>query len=129
MTIDEQIKYWINLSEQDLPVALSMFEKGHYMWCLYIGHLIIEKVLKAIYVKDNGRTPPKTHDLLKLAKATELKLSTEQEEFLSRVTDFNIEARYTDYKSNFYKLCNKEFTELNLEKIKSLYEWLKRKVS
>lgn len=46
MTIDEQVKYWINLAEQDLPVAISMFEKGHYMWCLYIGHLIIEKVLR-----------------------------------------------------------------------------------
>lgn len=87
------------------------------------------KVLKALYVRDNVKTPPKTHDLLKLAKATKLKLSSEQEEFLNRVTDFNIEARYTDYKSEFYKLCNLEFAKTNFEKIKSFYEWLKTKIN
>jgi HEPN domain-containing protein len=88
----------------------------------------IRKALKAKYVKDNESTPPKVHDLLKLAKATKLKLTTENEEFLNRVTDFNIEARYTDYKSKFYKLCTKEFTETNFSKIKETYEWIKKEI-
>ena len=98
------------------------------MWCLYIGHLILEKILKAKYVKDNEKTPPKVHDLLKLANATNLKLSPEISEFLNRVTDFNIEARYTDYKSRFYKLCTKEFTETNFLKIRETYEWIKKEL-
>lgn len=128
MTIQEQVEYWIELAEQDLPVAESLLKNGHYMWCLYIGHLILEKILKAKYVKDNESTPPKVHDLLKLAKATKLNLSKDIEEFLSKVTDFNIEARYTDYKTKFYKLCSKEFTESNFSKIKETYEWLKKEL-
>ncbi|MBI5403842.1 MAG: HEPN domain-containing protein [Ignavibacteriae bacterium] len=128
MTIQEQVDYWIDLAEQDLPVADSLFKNGHFMWCLYIGHLILEKALKARYVKDNELTPPKVHDRLKLAKSTKLKLTKENEEFLNRVTDFNIEARYTDYKSNFYKLCTKDFTETNFAKIKETYEWIKKEL-
>lgn len=128
MTIKEQVEYWVELAEQDLPVAESLLKNGHYMWCLYIGHLILEKILKAKYVKDNEKTPPKVHDLLKLANATNLKLSPEISEFLNRVTDFNIEARYTDYKSRFYKLCTKEFTETNFLKIRKTYEWIKKEL-
>ena len=128
MTIQEQVEYWIELADQDLPVAESLFKNGHFMWCLYIGHLILEKALKAKYVKDNEITPPKVHDLLKLAKSTKLNLTTENEEFLNRVTDFNIEARYTDYKSKFYKLCTKEFTETNFSKIKETFEWIKKEL-
>lgn len=128
MTVEEQIKYWINLAENDLPAAESMFNNGHNSWSLFIGHLVLEKMLKAIYVRDNRESPPKTHDLVKLAKSTELVLKQEQLEFLNFVTGFNIESRYTDYKSKFYKLCTKEFTSENLKKIKEMYKWLKHQL-
>jgi HEPN domain-containing protein len=128
MTIEEQIKYWVELAENDLPVAESMFNSGYYSWSLFIGHLVLEKILKAIYVRDNKEAPPKTHDLVKLSKSTKLSLSKEQEEYLNYVTGFNIEARYTDYKAKFYKLCTKEFTGENLTKIKELFEWLKSRL-
>jgi hypothetical protein len=44
MTIQEQVTYWIEMAEQDMPVAESLFKNGHFMWCLYIGHLILEKL-------------------------------------------------------------------------------------
>ena len=84
--------------------------------------------MKAIYVRDNQEIPPKTHDLLKLSKHTKLKLTEAQQEFINKVTDFNIEARYTDYKSKFYKLCTKEFAEENLKNIKIFYKWLKEQI-
>jgi HEPN domain-containing protein len=29
----------------------SMFKSGHYVWALFLGHLVLEKLLKAVYVK------------------------------------------------------------------------------
>ena len=59
MTIIEQIEYWINLSDQDIPVAESLLKNQHYTWCLFIGHLVLEKILKAAYLRDNQKHPPK----------------------------------------------------------------------
>lgn len=125
MTIDEQIKYWIEIAENDVPVMDSLFEKSHYVWSLYIGHLIIEKILKAYYVYKNKETPPKTHNLIFLARKSDLSMTEEIEDFLYEVNDFNIEARYPEYKTEFYKKCDKEFAEFNIKKIKESYLWIK----
>lgn len=47
---------------------------------------------------------------------------------LDRITTFNINARYDDYKKNFYLLCTAEFTSGWIEKIKTLRLWLKEKL-
>ncbi|MBI5360503.1 MAG: HEPN domain-containing protein [Planctomycetes bacterium] len=125
MSIQEQTKYFMDSAEYDLSVAETLFQNGHYPWCLFIGHLTLEKALKAFFIKDNQKTPPKTHNLVMLSKSTRLALTSEQEQFLDKINDFNIEARYPDIKLQFYKICTKEFTTENFIKIKEFYKWLK----
>ena len=36
---------------------MSLFEKSHYTWALFIGHLVIEKLLKALYMQTLGLRP------------------------------------------------------------------------
>ncbi len=48
MTNSEHINYWIDSAEYDLDSAFEIFEVGRYSWSLFIGHLALEKVLKAI---------------------------------------------------------------------------------
>jgi len=129
MNVKKHINYWVTTAEHDLPVAESLFKSGHYDWCLFIGHLVLEKILKAHFVKDNKKEPPKIHDLLILASSTKLTLTKEQEEFLSRATDFNIETRYPRDKFKFYKTATKEFTSANFAKIKEMYQWLKSQLN
>ena len=57
--IEKQINYWLTSAEYDLPVADSLYAKKHFSWCLFIGHLVVEKVLKALYVQNNKKIPPK----------------------------------------------------------------------
>jgi HEPN domain-containing protein len=103
MNIEEQINYWITTAEYDLPVAEHLFESGYYVWCLFIGHLVLEKILKAHYVKDTGDTPPKIHDLVKLAERTKLNLKRDQIEFLVKANNYNLESRYPDFKLAAFK--------------------------
>ena len=51
MSLEEQIEYWMDSAEYDLTVVDHLFESGDYPWCLFVGHLVLEKALKAIYVK------------------------------------------------------------------------------
>ena len=72
MTIKEQIDYWFDLADEDMIVAESNFNNKHFLWSLFICHLAIEKSLKGLYVQFIVETPPKLHDLVKLAKSAKI---------------------------------------------------------
>ncbi|MCX7636162.1 MAG: HEPN domain-containing protein [Syntrophales bacterium] len=44
----------------------SLFDNGHYTWALFMGHLVIEKLLKAYYVKRVDINYPRSHNLLEI---------------------------------------------------------------
>jgi HEPN domain-containing protein len=128
MTKKEQIKYWVTVAEHDLQTAESLLETKHYDWCLFLGHLVLEKILKAHYVEIVEKTPPKSHNLIYLADLVKLNLIDEQVSFLEKVNDYNLEGRYPDYKYSFYELCNDDYTKENFSKIKEMYKWIKEQL-
>ncbi len=68
--------------------------------------------------------PPKIHSLVRLADLSGLELSREQKNLLDKITDFNLQTSYPDYKLDFYKRCTKEYTSEYFGKIKELHQWL-----
>jgi HEPN domain-containing protein len=73
MEKEDFVKYWVKSSEHDLNVAESLFSSEHFDYCLFIAHLSLEKLLKAFWVIANPENiPPKTHNLIYLAKQTNL---------------------------------------------------------
>ncbi|OPY17512.1 MAG: hypothetical protein A4E74_01247 [Syntrophus sp. PtaB.Bin075] len=47
---------------------------------------------------------------------------------MSELSTFNLRARYPDYKNRFQKKANRQYTEMQLNKIKEIREWLKEKI-
>jgi HEPN domain-containing protein len=126
MTLEEHICYWVESSEYDLKAAENMLQSGYFVWCLFIGHLALEKLLKAIFVlTSNNKVPPKIHNLIKLAELSNINMTKEQNDILDDINVFHIEGRYAKYKTELYKLANKEFTEENFHKILEQFSWLK----
>ena len=121
------MNYWIESSDEDYDTMMYMKAGKKNTWCLFMGHLVIEKLLKALYAKNNKNAPyaPKSHDLLHLAEKTELKLTDRQEDLLDTITRFNMNARYDDYKKEFYLKCTDEYTEQQLKNIEEVRVWLK----
>lgn len=120
----ELINYWIQTADDDYKTMLNLYDSSDYSWSLFIGHLAIEKLLKALYIKTIDENPPKTHDLLRLAEKAELELDEETKDLLDLITTFNINTRYPDYKNKFRNLCTKEFCQQNINKIKEIRIWL-----
>ncbi len=123
--VDKQdyIKYWLKTSEDDLSSMESTFNVGNYDWALFIGHLSLEKILKALWVKNNeSDIPPKTHNLKKIADEAKYPATEGEALLLLEINDFNLEARYPDYKFDFHKKCTKEFAENYITKIKELHK-------
>ncbi|NUM75562.1 HEPN domain-containing protein [candidate division KSB1 bacterium] len=120
----ELVQHWLDSAAQDLTVAESLFEKKHYDWCLFVAHLVIEKTLKAMWIRaHHPEMHPRIHNLAKLAEAIPLPLSPEQTKFLLRVNDFYLQGRYPEDKQNFYRVCTAEFTHENFTAIKEFYQW------
>ena len=61
-----------------------------------------------------------------MAELSEMELTEEYADWLDKITTFNLNARYDDYKREFYSLCTLDFTTEWIEKIKTLRTWIKQ---
>ena len=122
--IQKIVKHWVDSATSDSLTMEHLYESKDYHWSLFIGHLVIEKLLKALVVQRNAKHPLPIHDLLRLAKLCELQLSEEQTDLLDTISTFNINARYDDYKLNFYRKCTKEYTDKWIQNIKVMQRWI-----
>jgi HEPN domain-containing protein len=126
-SIDKQriLDYWIESSDKDFKTMLDLYETKNNSWSLFIGHLVIEKLLKALYVKNKGDYPPMIHDLRRICEKAGIEPNETEKVTLDTISRFNINARYDDYKQSFYLLCNDSFTAEWIEKIKNCRLWIK----
>jgi len=128
MKKEEKSKYWLQSAEYDWKIANHLFENGDFPYCLFFGHLTIEKILKAVFAGKYDEPPPRSHRLTYLAEKVGLELPPEKVEKLEIITDFNLEARYPDEKFSFYKKCTRKFTEKHLKNIEEIKEWLAHQI-
>jgi HEPN domain-containing protein len=124
LNIEKVVSYWVDSSEKDFKTMKNLLESGDYNWAMFLGHLVIEKLLKALYVKKNGKHAVYGHDLLRLSSDLDLEIDSVKEEWLDKITTFNLNARYDSYKQDFYGLCTKEFATEWKTKIEELRSWL-----
>ena len=123
---DKLISHWIEGSDDDFDTMIAMYSSKRFNWSLFVGHLMIEKLLKAYFVKVNLDYPPFIHNLLRLAEKSGTELSNERKKELITITAFNINSRYDDYKTSFKRQCTPEFTYEWIEKLKELQIWIKQ---
>jgi HEPN domain-containing protein len=93
MNRGEKIRYWIDSSDIDALAMHHLCANSDYTWALFLGHIVVEKLLKAVFIKNKDETPPFIHDLSRLAEKAELGLDQKQMDFLDTATTFNIRAR------------------------------------
>jgi HEPN domain-containing protein len=49
----KHIAYWLKSAEHDLESAETLFQHQRYDWCLFLGHLIIEKEMYRLVAAAN----------------------------------------------------------------------------
>lgn len=125
--IQKLTEYWAKTAEHDYKTMLSLFTTKRYSDTLFYGHMVLEKLLKGLIVRSTQKQAPYIHDLVRLQKIAGLKLSEEEIDLLDEINDFNIRARYPEYKLQFYKLCTRTYTKSYLDKIILLYRKLCQK--
>ncbi|MDF1570851.1 MAG: HEPN domain-containing protein [Bacteroidales bacterium] len=126
--IDKIVQHWLDSADNNQETMSHLVDSKDYSWALFLGHLVIEKTLKALYVKRLQKHAIFSHDLLRLARQIDLEISEEFEEWLDKITTFNLNARYDNYKQDFYQLCTKDFADTWLERIDIIRLWLRNQL-
>lgn len=126
--VDKIIKHWIETSDNDFNTMLTLYNSKSFVWALFLGHISVEKLLKALYVKRFKEHAPFTHNLYRLCELISIKVTDEYSDWLDEITSFNLNARYDDYKKEFYKLCTSDYTKTWIDKITILRKWIKEKL-
>jgi HEPN domain-containing protein len=119
------ISAWQTSSDENYDTMMDLYKSGRYNWSMFLGHLCVEKLLKAYFVKRKNTHCPNLHNLLRIAELAGLELNQEQRDDFAMITTFNIYARYDDYKQSFQKKCTREFTDKWIQKINSYRQWIK----
>ncbi len=113
-------------AEHDFATMQALEKTKRYSDALFFGHIVLEKLLKAHVTKNTHEHAPYIHDLVRLAKMTELQLPAIAISLLNEVNDFNIRARYPEDKLEFYQRCTKAFATPYINHISILYRKLCR---
>ena len=125
MTEAEHINWWKEDALRTWQTAIFNRDGGQYVFALFAFHLTIEKLVKAIWIKDNSAIyPPRTHDLTILYNQTDLDLTNGWYDYLGTINEWNIEGRYPDYKLKIYKRASAEYLKEHTEKLIVLKELL-----
>jgi HEPN domain-containing protein len=128
MNIERILNHLITTSDSDYQTMLNLYETKDFHWALFMGHLVIERLLKAKIVKETKNHATYSHDLRKLYKISGIEFDDETVKWLDTITTFNLNARYDDYKQEFYKKCTKEFADKWIENIQKIRKWIKEKL-
>ncbi len=128
--MENNVKYWLDISEYDLETAEAMLEKARFLYVGFMCHQAIEKIVKAYYQQELNQLPPKTHNIILLAQQSNLydNLSDAQKAFIEMLQPLNIEARYPDYRERVLLSLNQDKCKDILQKTRDLYKWIKEKL-
>lgn len=126
---DYYYKYWVEMAEYDYQTAIAMLNAKRYLYVGFMLHQTIEKAFKGYYVLLKSKTPPFTHNLLKLSQMGDFydDISEEMKDLIDTLEPLNIEARYPSHKERIMKELNESYCRDLLERTGVLYKWLTEK--
>lgn len=130
MNEHSSIEYWTGTAEYDIKTAEAMFETKRFLYVGFMCHLVIEKMLKAYFVKIHNTIPPYSHNLQYLAEKSGifLELSEEHRDFFDTLQPLNIRARYPSVKDELYKLLTEKRCKNLIDKTIEIMQWIKNKL-
>ena len=93
---EEDIQPWLRYAASDLASAEVLHTAGQELNALFHLQQAVEKTLKAVFVKTAGNTPPRVHNLRKLAALCKLRLTSGQTQLIEDLTASYNDSRYPE---------------------------------
>jgi len=118
------VERWTEQARYDLETARAMLESGRYLYVVFCCQQAIEKALKAVIVRKTGESPPRLHNLLRLAEMAGLAMEPEREEFVGELSGYYIQTRYPEEIESLGQSLNSKTAEETIRRTEEVAQWL-----
>lgn len=123
----EETKLWLIQAEDDYKTAEAMLESHRWGYTCFCSQQALEKIFKAAVVESAGKRPPKTHDLVKLAEESTLKINDVWFEKLAGISRHYFRVRYPDMHKGLY--TNDKIARETFKEMEEIYQWVLKKLN
>ena len=87
---------WVEKAQYDLDTAKAMLESGRYLYVVFCCQQAVEKALKGLIALRTGETPPRLHNLPRLAEVARLEVAPAKAEVMRFLTSYYVQSRYPE---------------------------------
>lgn len=92
---------------------------------VFMCHIAVEKLLKAVVAEITDRVPPKTHNLLYLVKMAALDMPQDMFDFIARINNASVVTRYPEDFNQLMESYPENVVKDYLESTEKALTWLK----
>ncbi len=119
---------WLLSLRYDLKTAETLLKSKRYMYVVFMCHLSLEKILKAILSEKFKELPPYTHNLNRLIELGDIELPEKYRTFIDKINLQSVPTRYPEDFKRLSKEFNRKIAEDYLKQTRGIIVWLKRNI-
>jgi HEPN domain-containing protein len=116
---------WLRSAEYDLQTAESLLRSRRYIYVIFMCHLAVEKLLKAIVAESSTVLPPRTHNLYRLLELGHISLPKVHEDLMAKLNAMSIITRYPEDIVTLSAEVTRKVAQAYLTNTKELIQWLR----
>ena len=121
-----ETRNWLNSSDYDIKTAEHMLQTGRYIYVVFMCHLSIEKLLKAVVQENTAKLPPKTHDLIYLLNVSGIEMPQGLVDFIGMINSASVVTRYPEDLSRIISAYPEAIAKQYFNRTLEVLEWLKQ---
>jgi len=126
--MNKAVNNWVKSSEYDIKTADALLKSKRYVYVIFMCHLAVEKMLKAIVTNVTKKVPPKTHNLFYLTKLVSLDIPEIYLSMVMHLSQVSIPTRYPEDIIKISKAYNRKAALKYLKETKGILKWLRNEV-
>jgi len=119
-------KNWIDTANYDLKTAEVMLKSGRHIYVVFMCHLSIEKMIKAVISTEVKGLPPKSHSLLYLSQKALLTYPENIQSFIEQLDNVSVVTRYPEDLKKISREFNKKKVEEVFKMARRTLRWLRQ---
>lgn len=112
------IDYWVTSAKDDEDIMHYLYNGKKYVHALFFGHLMIEKICKTLWVKNQkSNVAPKSLRIAKILNSLNIELNSEQHELIEKLYQFRMQVCCPNPLITFDKIAVDNFEKDYVQKI------------